>query len=141
MKPQLNIITLGVTDLHRSLQFYQDGLGWRKSSASQDDIIFFQLSAVVLALYPREKLAEDARVSPFHQGFSGFTVAYNTRNKEEVDEILQLAESVGAKITKPAEHVFWGGYSGYFADPDDYLWEVAWNPFFELAEDGRLLLL
>ncbi|KAB8320697.1 VOC family protein [Tolypothrix campylonemoides VB511288] len=140
MKPQLNIITLGVTSLQRSLQFYSDGLGWRPSSASQGDIVFFKLGTVVLALYPREKLAEDARVSPFGQGFSGFTLAYNTTSKEEVDEILKLAESVGATIAKQAENVFWGGYSGYFTDPDGYLWEVAWNPFFELSEDGSLVL-
>ena len=140
MRPKLNIVTLGVNDFERSVQFYQKGLGWRPSSASQDDIAFFPLGGVVLALYPREKLAEDARVSPEGSGFSGITLAYNTKSQAEVDEVLQSVEELGAKIIKKAEKVFWGGYSGYFADPDGHLWEVAWNPFFEFDESDNLIL-
>jgi hypothetical protein len=140
MRPKLNIVTLGVRDIERSLQFYQKGLGWKPSSASQDDIAFFSLGGVVLALYPREKLAEDAHVNPAGSGFSGITLAHNTKSQEEVDQVLQTVENLGAKIIKKAEKVFWGGYSGYFADPDGHLWEVAWNPFFEFDEVDNLSL-
>jgi catechol 2,3-dioxygenase-like lactoylglutathione lyase family enzyme len=140
MRPRLSLVTLGVRDFERSLQFYRDGLGWRPSSASQGDVAFFQLSGVVLALYPRDKLAEDARVSPQGSGFSGITLAYNAKSQEEVDQVLQTVENLGAKIVKKAENVFWGGYSGYFADPDGHLWEVAWNPFFGFDESDNLIL-
>jgi uncharacterized protein len=130
MQPRLNIVTLGVQDLSRSLQFYRDGLGWNPSSASQEEIAFFQLGGLVLALYPRTKLAEDATVDPTGTGFSGITLAYNTKSREEVDAVLQLIQQLGERVIKPAQDVFWGGYSGYFADPDGHLWEVAWNPFF-----------
>lgn len=140
MRPKLNLITLGVKDFERSMQFYRDGLGWPLLSASQDDVAFFPLGGVVLALYPRDKLAEDARVSPAGSGFSGITLAYNTKNQAEVDEVLQTVENLGATIIKRAENVFWGGYSGYFADPDGHLWEVAWNPFFGFDEVDNLIL-
>ncbi len=140
MRPRLSLVTLGVRDFERSLQFYREGLGWKPSSASQDDVAFFQLSGVVLALYPREKLAEDAQVSPQGSGFSGITLAYNAKSQEEVDLVLQTVENLGAKIVKKAQKVFWGGYSGYFADLDGHLWEVAWNPFFEFDESDNLIL-
>ena len=140
MRPKLNLITLGVKDFDRAMQFYREGLGWQPSSASQDDVAFFPLGGVVLALYPRDKLAEDARVSPAGSGFSGITLAHNAKSQEEVDEVLQTVESLGATIVKKAEKVFWGGYSGYFADPDGHLWEVAWNPFFGFDESDNLIL-
>jgi catechol 2,3-dioxygenase-like lactoylglutathione lyase family enzyme len=138
MKPRINIITLGVSDLERSLLFYRDGLGWIPKV--QGDIAFFPLNGIVLALYPKEKLAEDATVDPKGSGFAGVTVAYNTESENEVDAILQLVETLGAKILKPAQKVFWGGYSGYFSDPDGYLWEVAFNPFWKLDEKGNIIL-
>ncbi|MBE7552676.1 MAG: VOC family protein [Anaerolineales bacterium] len=140
MRPKLNLITLGVKDFERSLQFYRDGLGWPLSSASQGDVAFFPLGGVVLALYPRDKLAEDAQVSPAGSGFSGITLAYNTKSQAEVDEVLQTVENLGATIIKRAQPVFWGGYNGYFADPDGHLWEVAWNPFFGFDEADNLIL-
>jgi catechol 2,3-dioxygenase-like lactoylglutathione lyase family enzyme len=140
MRPKLHLVTLGVKDFKRSLQFYHDGLGWPLSSASQGDVAFFPLGGVVLALYPRDKLAEDARVSPAGSGFSGITLAYNTKSQAEVDEVLQTVENLGATIVNRAEPVFWGGYSGYFADPDGHLWEVAWNPFFGFDEADNLIL-
>lgn len=140
MRPKLNLVTLGVKDFERALKFYQDGLGWQPSSASQDDVAFFPLGGVVLSLYPRDKLAEDARISPEGSGFAGLTLAYNAKSQAEVDEVLQTVERLGATITKPAEMVFWGGYSGYFADPDGHLWEVAWNPFWEFDEADNLVL-
>lgn len=140
MRPKLNLVTLGVKDFERALKFYQDGLGWQPSSDSQGGVAFFPLGGVVLALYPRDKLAEDARVSPEGSGFAGLTLAYNAKSQAEVDEVLQTVERLGATIVKPAEMVFWGGYSGYFADPDGHLWEVAWNPFWEFDETDNLVL-
>jgi catechol 2,3-dioxygenase-like lactoylglutathione lyase family enzyme len=139
MRQKLSIVTLGVSDLNRSRNFYQDGLGWSQSSASQDNIIFFDLGGVGLALFPIDELAKDATVSPKRTGFPGITLAHNVRSVEEVDAVLQKAEQAGAKIVKKAQKVFWGGYSGYFADPDEYLWEVAWNPFIEFDEKDALI--
>jgi uncharacterized protein len=139
MRQKLNIITLGVKDFERALRFYRDGLGWKPSS-DQEGIAFFPLGGIVLALYPREKLAEDAKMSAEGSGFSGITLAYNTKTQEEVDEVLNTVERLGAKVIKRGESVFWGGYSGYFADLDGHLWEVAWNPFFEFDESDNLLL-
>lgn len=139
MEPRLNVITLGVSDTKRSREFYES-LGWKASAASQEDITFFQLGGMVLALYPREALAEDATVKAEGSGFRGYTLAQNVRDKEEVAKVLKMAETAGAKILKPAQDVFWGGHSGYFADPDGNLWEVAWNPHFTLDEKGNLTL-
>jgi uncharacterized protein len=93
---------------------------------------------MLLAMYPREELAKDANVADNGQGFKGFSLAYNTRSREEVDAVLAEAEAAGAQILKPAQDAFWGGYSGYFADPDGFAWEVAWNPFWEISEDGKI---
>ncbi len=133
-------MTLGVEDLQRSLNFYRDGLHWPLSSASSDDIAFFRTGGVVLALYPRELLADDAKIEPEGAGFRGITLAHSVAGREQVDATLAEAEAAGATIIKPAEDVFWGGRSGYFADPDGHLWEVAWSPDTPLAEDGSLEL-
>lgn len=139
MRQKLTLVTLGVKNLDSSIAFYRDGLGWKASSASQDSIVFFDLGGVGLALYPRNLLAEDATISPEGTGFSGITLAHNAKSIEEVDDVLQQAEQAGAKIIKKAQKVFWGGYSGYFADPDGYLWEVTWNPFLEFDEKDSLI--
>lgn len=140
MKQKLHIITLGVRDLKTSVEFYSTKLGWKPSASSNDDITFFQAGGVVLAMYPREKLAEDVVVEPDGNGFAGFTLAFNARSEAEVDEIIADLKSKGVKIVKEPRKVFWGGYSAYFADPDDYRWEVAYNPFFEFDDDGNLKL-
>jgi catechol 2,3-dioxygenase-like lactoylglutathione lyase family enzyme len=140
MRQKLTLVTLGVRDLENSLKFYRDGLGWKPSSASQGDVIFFDLGGIGLSLYPRKLLAEDATVSPEGTGFSGITLAHNAKSTEEVDMVLQEAEKAGAQIIKKARKVFWGGYSGYFADPDGNLWEVAWNPFLDFDEKDSLIL-
>jgi len=139
MEQRISLVTLGVSDLERSSAFYER-LGWRKSSASSEGIVFFQAGAMALALYPRAELAKDANVAAEGHGFPGITLAFNARNREEVDTILAEVEIAGAKILKPAQEAFWGGYSGYFADPNGFLWEVAWNPFFPIAEDGSIRL-
>ena len=140
MNQNLHLITLGVRDFKRSYEFYTKTLGWKPSSASQDDVAFFQTSGVVFAIYPREKLAADALVSPEGSGFSGITLAYNARSESEVDEIIKNLKSKGVKIVKEPQKAFWGGYSSYFADPDDYRWEVAYNPFFPFDASGNLKL-
>ena len=140
MNQHLHLITLGVRDFEKSKKFYVEILGWKPSGASQDDVAFFQAGSVVLSIYPREKLAEDAMTSPTGSGFSGIALAYNAGSEAEVDEIIGGLKAKGVKIVKEPQKVFWGGYSAYFADPDDYRWEVAYNPFFEFDENGNLKL-
>jgi catechol 2,3-dioxygenase-like lactoylglutathione lyase family enzyme len=140
MDQHLHLVTLGVRDFELSKKFYTETLGWKAASPSQGDTAFFQASGVVLALYPREKLAEDALISPEGDGFSGITLAYNTHSESEVNEIIDDLRSKGVKILKEPQKVFWGGYSSYFADPDGYCWEVAYNPFFPFDESGNLKL-
>jgi len=139
MEQRMSVVTLGVTDLERAQAFYEQGLGWTLGAA-EGSIRFFQLNGLVLALYPRDALAEDAQVAGDDAGFAGVTLAYCTRSEEEVDEILHRAESAGGVIRKPAQKVFWGGYSGYFSDPDGHLWEIAHNPFWSLDEAGNISL-
>jgi len=139
VEQRISIVTLGVADLKRSWEFYER-MGWRPSKAGSDAIVFFQAGGMALALYPRQELAKDANLAAEGQGFRAITLAYNARSREDVDAVLQEAQGAGARILKPAQEVFWGGYSGYFADPDDFLWEVAWNPFFPLSDKGELQL-
>ena len=130
MEPRISIITLGVTDLTRAVEFYRDGLGLNLYDENTESIAFFQNRGTWLALYPREALAADVGIDAEGSGFSGVTLAHNVRAREEVDALLDEAVAAGATLVKPAEDTFWGGYSGYFADPEGYLWEVAWNPHF-----------
>jgi len=139
MDQRISIVTLGVANLERSREFYER-LGWRRSAASNEGIAFFQAGGVALALYPRDELAKDANLDGAGRGFAGITLAFNARSREEVDAVLAEAQTAGAKILKPAQEAFWGGYSGYFSDPDGFAWEVAWNPSFAIAEDGSVRL-
>jgi catechol 2,3-dioxygenase-like lactoylglutathione lyase family enzyme len=139
-EPRVSLITLGVADLARARAFYETGLGWKVSPASQGDVVFFQAGALAIALFPRHLLAEDAGVPAEGAGFSGITIAHNVREPADVDRLLAVAEAAGARITKPAQDAFWGGRTVYFADPDGHLWEVAWNPHFTIKEDGALRL-
>lgn len=137
MEQRVSLITLGVSDLERSRKFYEQ-LGWRRSMAKAQGVVFFQVGGMVLALYPRQELAKDANISPDGRGFCGVSLAYNARTREEVNSVLAEAQSAGARLLKSAQEAFWGGYSGYFADPDGFLWEVAWNPSFRISEDGAV---
>ena len=139
MEQRLSIVTLGVADIEASRVFYAR-LGWTPSPASNDSVVFYDAGGVVLGLYGRQALAEDATVDPKGEGFRGVAVAYNVREKADVDGVLREAEAAGARIVKPGQDVFWGGYSGYFTDPDGHLWEVAWNPYFPLDDHGRVTL-
>ena len=137
MEPRVSIITLGVANLQRSREFYE-GLGWRRAMIQTEGIVFFQAGGMALALFPRDELAKDANIAPDGSGFKGISLAYNARNRAEVNSVLEDAEAAGAILLKPAQEAVWGGYSGYFSDPDGFLWEVAWNPSFKLAEDGSI---
>jgi len=139
MEQRISIVTLGVNDLDRSRQFYER-LGWSRSVRNAEGIVFFQAGGLALALYPRADLANDANLAPEGHGFPGFALAFNARSRAEVDALLAQAQAAGAAILKPARQAFWGGYSGYFADPDGFPWEVAWNPSFPIADDGSLRL-
>lgn len=137
--PRIHIVTLGVSDLARSRRFYE-ALGWKTSSTSSEGIVFLKSGASVLALYSREALAEDAHVSNQATGFAAITLAGNARSKAEVDQWFNAALAAGATATKSPQEVFWGGYSGYIADPDGHLWEFAFNPYFVFDEHGNLAL-
>ncbi|HEY8618026.1 VOC family protein [Phenylobacterium sp.] len=134
MEQRISLITLGVADLPLARRFYEDGLGWRPQTAL-DEVCFYQLPGLGLALFGRDDLAADAR-RPVDGGFSGITLAINERSKAEVDATFAQALAAGATATKPPEDAPWGGYSGYFADPDGHMWEVAWNPQCVIGEDG-----
>lgn len=140
MDPRLTMITLGVADLAASRAFYAR-LGFVESPASQDCIAFFKAGGVVLALFGQKSLADDAQV-PFEppSAFRGVTLAHNVDSREKVAQVLEQAAQAGAHVVKPAQDVFWGGHSGYFADPDGHLWEVAYNPFSPLDEQGQMIL-
>jgi catechol 2,3-dioxygenase-like lactoylglutathione lyase family enzyme len=142
MEPRISIITLGVSDMDRSFTFYADGLDLPTTGSPDKGIVFFQLSGTCLAIHPREKLAEDVdpEMPPEGEGFSGITIAHNTREKHQVDELLEQAGQAGGRIVKPAQDASWGGYSGYFADPDGHLWEVAWAEAWEFHDDGSLVI-
>jgi catechol 2,3-dioxygenase-like lactoylglutathione lyase family enzyme len=137
MEQRISLVTLGVKDLNASKRFYVNGLGWRPVYENKE-ILFFQAGGMVFALFLRDKLAEDFQVDPASFGLAAMALAYNVRARDEVDPIMNLAESAGAKILKPAREATWGGYSGYFADPDGFAWEVAWNPDWPIARDGSI---
>jgi hypothetical protein len=135
MQPRISMITLGVGDLERSRRFYKEGLSLPEHEAGGENVAFFSLAGTWLGLYPRHLLAEDAKVPGEGSGFPGFSLAHNRASKDDVDATLREAVAAGGRLVKPAEDVFWGGYSGYFSDPDGFLWEVAWNPVMpQLAE-------
>ncbi|WP_334130370.1 VOC family protein [Sneathiella sp.] len=139
MEQRLSLITLGVRDLGRSTAFYE-ALGWKRSLRDASGVSFFQCGGIVFSLFPRTELAKDAGVAEEGSGFTGIALAYNTRSRDEVDALLMDVRGLGAEIVKLAAETFWGGYAGYFRDLDGHLWEVAWNPGFEITADGAIIL-
>lgn len=139
MKQTISFITLGVDDLARSRRFYQ-ALGWCESSASRPEIAFFRVGTLVFGLFERGALAEDANVGAAGSGFRGFALAHNVESDQAVSRTLDEAVAAGAILVRRAEKVAWGGVRGYFSDPDGFLWEVCWNPFFPLDEQGVVQL-
>jgi catechol 2,3-dioxygenase-like lactoylglutathione lyase family enzyme len=141
MEPRVSIICLGVQDLERSLTFYRDGLGFPTTRSASDGIVFFQTHGTCLELFPYDELAKDVadEFNVPRSKFPGITLAHNVRTREEVGELLRIAEAAGGRIEKPAQDTEWGGHSGYFSDPDGYLWEVAYGAF-DFNEDGSLII-
>lgn len=139
MKLRLTLVTLGVADVARSTAFYE-ALGLSRSAAGNDAVTFFDMDGIVLGLYGREALAEDAKVPAAGDGFRATSLAWNLDGRPAVDAALEAAVAAGGTLVKAAEEVFWGGYSGYFTDPDGHLWEVAHNPFFPFDERGAMRL-
>lgn len=140
MDQRLSVVTLGVADLARARRFYETGLGWKAARGSGEHVVFFQAGGMVLALFPRMELAKDASIADDGRGFGGITLAQNLRTKEDVDAALAQAKDAGGRILKSAQDTFWGGYSGYFADPEGYPWEVAWNPHWSLDAVGDVTI-
>ncbi len=139
MKQTISFVTLGVTDLDRSRRFY-NALGWEESSGSQAEVAFFQAGSIAFALFGRESLATDAKVSSHGSGFPGFSISHNVGSESEVESTLQEAVAAGGKLIRSGEKAPWGGFRGYFADPDGFLWEVCFNPFFPLDQNGFVQL-
>jgi len=140
MKPRISVITIGVDDLQRSLNFYRDGLGLQTQGIFGTEfeygaVAFFDLNAgLKLAIWPRTSIAKDTGITLGSASATEMTIGHNVASKEEVDAVMQQAKAAGAVIIKPAQPTFWGGYGGYFQDPDGHLWEVVWNPQFEIVE-------
>jgi predicted lactoylglutathione lyase len=138
MDQRVSLVTLGVRDLGRVRAFYE-ALGWKTNAAADDDVVFFQAGCMIVALWGRDRLAEDTAVEDTG-GWGGITLAYNTRSPEEVDAVIAEAEAAGGTILRPGAETFWGGYSGVFADPEGHAWEVAHNPHWAIGEDGSVSL-
>ncbi len=134
MKPRVSVLTLGVDNLERALRFYREGLGLSSEGIVGTEfehgaVAFFPLQGnLLLALYPRKEIAWDAQVAKDPASTTEFTIAHNVNSREEVNSVMKQAQAAGARITKAVGPTFWGGYAGYFQDPDGHLWEVAWNP-------------
>jgi len=140
MKPRITVITIGVDDLQRSLAFYRDGLGLPTQGIFGTEfeygaVAFFNLNAgVILAIWPRSSIARDTNLPLGAPSPTELTLGHNVASKEEVDDVMQQAKAAGAVIVKPAQQTFWGGYAGYFQDPDGHLWEIVWNSQFDIQE-------
>jgi catechol 2,3-dioxygenase-like lactoylglutathione lyase family enzyme len=138
MQPRITLITLGVSDLKKLRDFYQNAFGWTPLPMSDDNVVFFQLNGLLFSLFPDHALAEDAGIPAKGSGFKKFSLAHNLRSEKEVDDLINELESKGVTIVKRPQKVFWGGYSSYVSDPDGNLWEIAHNPFMELDEKGNV---
>ena len=139
MEPRISLVTLGVGDLARAVAFYE-AMGLKRNERLADGVAFFQMGGLILALWPREELARDAGMDNARPGFCGVALAYNTRSKGEVAQVLAMAEAAGGRVLKPAARAAWGGMQGYFEDSEGNLWEVAHNPDFPIDAEGRISL-
>lgn len=141
MEPRISLITLTTRDLGRAVRFYRDGLGWTLSERSvEGQVAFFQAGGLVVSIYGLENQLADAHIEAAGSGFGGIVLAHNVRSREQVDAVLQEVVAAGATLLRAGHTAAWGGYIGFFADPDGHPWEVAWNPGFPLNEDGSLTL-
>ncbi|MDX1636722.1 MAG: VOC family protein [Balneolaceae bacterium] len=138
MEQRLTIITLGVEDLTGMTAFYREVFGWEPTDDSNENITFFKLNGILLSLFGKEALADDAGVEAAGRGFKGFSLAHNVASDAEVDRVMSELEEKGVEIVRQPEKVFWGGYRGYIRDPEGHLWEIAHNPFLELDQQGNV---
>jgi uncharacterized protein len=139
MEARVSIVSLGVADMERSRQFYEQGLGWQASAIGDGDVAFYQAAAMIVGLYDRGKLAAEEDLPPLDdplQVHGGITLAQNQASKADVDDVVEGAVRAGGTLRRKPTDTFWGGYAGSFADPDGHVWEIAWNPFFTLDESG-----
>ena len=140
MEQRISLITLGVADLQRAVNFYEQVVGW-KPEQSPPGVVFFDLNGVVLALWPHDELAKDMNIpTGSFPSYRGSSLAHNARSEAEVDAIFARLKLHGATILKQPQKAFWGGYSGYFSDPDGHVWEIAYNPFWTIRQDGRVAM-
>ena len=131
MEQKISLMTLGVHDFSAAVDFYENIFGWERDNSTDENFLLYRLDGFRLALYPRDALAEDASVDPDGKGFKGFTLSYNVGSEQAVDDLIARFREKGVQIVKEPQKVFWGGYSGYIADPDGNLWEIAYNPYWE----------
>lgn len=140
MKPRITVLTIGVDDLERSMKFYRDGLGFKTEGIVGKEfeygaVAFFDLqNGIKLGLWPRKSIAHDTKISLTSLSPTEFTIGHNVNSKDEVDDVMEQAKKAGANIIKPAQNTFWGGYAGYFQDPDGHLWEVVYNPALKVED-------
>jgi len=140
MKPRISVLTIGVDDLEKALKFYRDGLGLKTEGIIGQEyehgaVVFFDLNPnFKLGLFARGDIAHDTTIAQTPRSPTEFTIGHNLNTKAEVDEVMEQAQKAGAKIIRHAQDTFWGGYSGYFQDPDDHLWEIVWNPYWQITE-------
>ena len=139
MEQRLSLMTLAVADMARARAFYETGLGW-KPVFTTDDVAFYQMNGLIFGLYLRSEMAKDGHFRDDGATYSGMAMAYNARSEAEVDDIFATVQKAGAHIQKPPQKVNWGGYSGYFLDPDGHPWEVAYNPFWTITKDGHMII-
>ncbi len=139
MEQRLSLVTLGAKDVQSLTQFYVDVFEWKLLPNSNEDISFFQLNGFQVGIFGRKALAEDAQISASGSGFKGFSLAYNLQSQAAVDELFEELKSKNVTICKEPEEVFWGGYSGYIADPEGNLWEIAYNPYMSFDEKGNVV--
>jgi len=141
MKPRITVLTIGVDDLEKSVRFYRDGLGLRTDGIIGKEyeygaVAFFELqNGVKLGLWPRKSISQDTKITLTSPSPTEFTIGHNVNSKKEVDDVMEQAKKAGANIIKPAQDTFWGGYAGYFQDPDGHLWEVVWNPEWNIIDE------
>jgi uncharacterized glyoxalase superfamily protein PhnB len=139
MEQRLSLITLGTENVPALTSFYEETFGWKPLPNSNEEVTFFQLNGFQLGIFGKQALAEDAQISSAGSGFKGFSLSYNLQSQKEVDELFKELKAKNVKVLKEPQKVFWGGYSGYIADLDGNIWEIAHNPYMEFDEDGNVI--
>lgn len=140
MEQRISVITLGVSDLEKSRCFYETGLSWQSANISSEEVIFFRTGGFYLALYNKQKLFKETKTMKPGRGFRGIVLSHNVSEQNHVDIVLEEALNAGGSLLKPPQLTNWGGYAGFFADPDDHPWEIVWNPKWQVQRDGSIII-